>query len=154
GNAGSASTFSIPYAFTANGTYQLRTYLGWGAKNINSFSAPVTVTVNGIFKIKHVVIIMQENRSYDQYFGTFPGGDGIPGLAGNPGAVPCLPDPVNGGCVKPFRDPSDKNFGGPHGAANATADMDCANAGARAGCKMDGFVAQAENGQNCTSNDP
>jgi len=27
----------------------------------------------GIHKIRHVVIIMQENRSFDHYFGTFPG---------------------------------------------------------------------------------
>ena len=47
----------------------------------------------GIHKIKHVVIIMQENRSFDSYFGTYPGADGIPGLAGNPGQVPCVPDP-------------------------------------------------------------
>ena len=32
----------------------------------------------GIHKIKHVVVIMQENRSFDSYFGTFPGADGIP----------------------------------------------------------------------------
>jgi phospholipase C len=47
----------------------------------------------GIPKIRHVVIIMQENRSFDQYFGTYRGADGIPGLAGHPGKVPCLPDP-------------------------------------------------------------
>jgi len=29
-------------------------------------------------KIKLMVIIVQENRSFDQYFGTFPGADGIP----------------------------------------------------------------------------
>ncbi|HYM23079.1 MAG TPA: alkaline phosphatase family protein, partial [Vicinamibacterales bacterium] len=28
--------------------------------------------------IKHIVIVMQENRSFDHYFGTFPGADGIP----------------------------------------------------------------------------
>ena len=27
----------------------------------------------GIHKIKHVIIIMQENRSFDSYFGTYPG---------------------------------------------------------------------------------
>ena len=32
----------------------------------------------GIHKIKHVIIIMQENRSFDSYFGTFPGADGLP----------------------------------------------------------------------------
>jgi phospholipase C len=29
-------------------------------------------------KVKHVIVIMQENRSFDHYFGTFPGADGIP----------------------------------------------------------------------------
>jgi|HubBroStandDraft_6_1064221.scaffolds.fasta_scaffold03240_2 phospholipase C len=149
-----ASAFSVGYAFPADGMYQVRAYLRWGAKNINSYSPAVTIVVNGIFKIKHVVIIMQENRSFDQYFGTFPGADGIPGLAGNPGTVPCVPDPVNGGCVAPFHDPNDKNYGGPHGAANATADMDCTNATTRTGCQMDGFVGQAEKGSSCTTNDP
>ena len=32
----------------------------------------------GIHKIKHVIIVMQENRSFDTYFGTHPGADGIP----------------------------------------------------------------------------
>ena len=36
----------------------------------------------GIHKIRHVVIIMQENRSFDSYFGTFPGADGIPARNG------------------------------------------------------------------------
>jgi phospholipase C len=30
----------------------------------------------GIGKIKHIVFIIKENRSFDQYFGTFPGADG------------------------------------------------------------------------------
>ncbi|MDQ1467552.1 MAG: Phosphoesterase family, partial [Actinomycetota bacterium] len=29
-------------------------------------------------KIEHVVIIDQENRSFDEYFGMYPGADGIP----------------------------------------------------------------------------
>jgi phospholipase C len=150
----STSSFSINYEFSGAGTYQLRTYLRWGTHNINSYSPTVTVTVNPIFKIKHVVIIMQENRSFDHYFGTFRGADGIPGLAGNPGALPCVPDPVNGGCVQPFHDANDKNYGGPHGAANATSDIDCAAPATRTGCHMDGFVGQAEKGQSCTSTDP
>src|SRR5438094_6912470 len=62
--------------------------------------------LEGIHKIQHVVIIMQENRSFDSYFGTYPGADGIPGLAGNPGPVPCLPDPARGGCAAPYNDTS------------------------------------------------
>src|SRR5262249_60670654 len=38
----------------------------------------------GIHKIKHVIIIMQENRSFDSYFGTYPGAAGIPGDAAVP----------------------------------------------------------------------
>ena len=48
----------------------------------------------GIHKIKHVVVIMQENRSFDSYFGTYPGVDGIPRGV-------CVPDP-RGGCLKPY----------------------------------------------------
>ena len=33
---------------------------------------------SGIHKIRHVIIVMQENRSFDSYFGTFPGADGLP----------------------------------------------------------------------------
>ena len=40
--------------------------------------------VDDIHKIKHVVIIMQENRSFDSYFGTYPGADGIPMKHGVP----------------------------------------------------------------------
>jgi phospholipase C len=92
----------------------------------------------GIHKIRHVVIIMQENRSFDSYFGTYPGADGIPGLAGNPGSVPCVPDPKTGSCVKPFHDPSQRNAGGPHTTAAALDDIDKG--------KMDGFQAQARQG--------
>jgi phospholipase C len=92
----------------------------------------------GIHKIRHVVIIMQENRSFDSYFGTYPGADGIPGLAGNPGPVPCAPDPANGSCVRPFHDRHDRNLGGPHSAENSVEDI---NDG-----KMDGFVREQEAG--------
>src|SRR5512140_739493 len=68
-------------------------------------------------KIKHVVIIMQENRSFDSYFGTFPGADGIPTKDGK--FTVCAPDPVRGTCVAPFHDPTDLNHGGPHGEGPA-----------------------------------
>ena len=29
--------------------------------------------------------------------------------------IVCVPDPLNGGCVRSSHDPSDQNFGGPHG---------------------------------------
>jgi phospholipase C len=90
----------------------------------------------GIHKIRHVVIIMQENRSFDSYFGTYPGANGIPGLAGHPGTVPCIPNPRLHRCVCPYHDTSDINFGGPHGHSSATGDY--------ANGAMNGFVRQAE----------
>jgi phospholipase C len=38
----------------------------------------LTSSLQGIHKIKHVVVIMQENRSFESYFGTNAGADGIP----------------------------------------------------------------------------
>src|SRR3954468_21264018 len=90
----------------------------------------------GIHKIKHVIVIMQEKRSFDQYFGTYPGADGLPRNADGAFAS-CAPDPATGKCEKPFHDTHDLNAGGPHGQADASADVD--------GGKMDGFVRRAEN---------
>src|SRR5579872_6975020 len=92
-------------------------------------SRPLPAVATGVNLIQHVIVITQENRSFDQYFGTFPGADGFPSGV-------CLPDPATGSCVAPYHDASDLVIGGPHGAAAATADID--------GGKMDGFVAQAE----------
>jgi phospholipase C len=96
-------------------------------------------TPKAIHKIRHVVIIMQENRSFDSYFGTYPGADGIPGLAGNPGKLPCVPDPQRHHCLGPYHDVSSRNTGGPHGHGNAVEDI--------AGGSMDGFIAQAQRGK-------
>jgi phospholipase C len=94
----------------------------------------------GIHKIKHVVIIMQENRSFDSYFGTYPGADGIPGLAGNPGREPCIPDPQTPHrCHKPWHNRSDINAGGPHMKVDALEDIN--------GGKMNGFIRSVLSGR-------
>ena len=49
------------------------------------------VASSGIHKIQHVIVIMQENRSFDEYFGTFPGADGIPMAHGIPTVVCARP---------------------------------------------------------------
>src|SRR5229473_4466745 len=82
-----------------------------------SAARPAKAPAQGIHKIKHVIVIMQENRTFDSYFGTYPGADGIP-----PGV--CVPDPLHGGCVKPFVDHGDSNRGGPHMDKAFTADVD------------------------------
>ncbi len=93
-------------------------------------STPTTLisgSASGLNKIQHFVFIMQENRSFDSYFGTYPGADGIPqGVS--------VPNP-NGSPVAPYHDTNDINRGGPHGWDNARADIDEG--------KMDGFVIQS-----------
>ena len=78
-------------------------------------------SLHGIHKIRHVIVIVQENRSFDSYFGTYPGADGIPGLAGNPGTVPCSTDPKTKTCVESYHDTNDLNYGGPHATAHGLA---------------------------------
>ncbi|MGH7918551.1 MAG: alkaline phosphatase family protein [Candidatus Dormibacteraceae bacterium] len=99
------------------------------------------VVRTGIHKIKHVIVVMQENRSFDSYFGTYPGADGIPMSDGVP--TTCVPDPA-GGCVRPFHDTADVNGGGPHGRANALADVD--------GGRMDGFIAEQQRARKTCKN--
>lgn len=79
--------------------------------------------------IKHVISLMQENHSFDNYFGTYPGADGIPAGA-------CIPKSLakpRGACVKPYR------IGN-----RATEDLNHSSDIFRAqyhGGRLDGFVA-------------
>jgi phospholipase C len=98
----------------------------------------------GIGKIQHIIIIMQENRSFDEYFGTYPGANGIPMQNGVP--TVCVNDPKTNTCVKPYHNPKDVNAGGPHAAASAVTDID--------GGKMDGFIKAFRQAQSaCKSPD-
>jgi phospholipase C len=77
-----------------------------------------------------VIVIMEENRSFDSFFGTYPGADGIPRKNGVP--TVCVPNGV-GGCVKPFLDRNGADdSGGAHGPLAGQADVD--------GGRMDGFI--------------
>jgi phospholipase C len=85
-------------------------------------------------QIQHVIILMQENRSFDNYFGTFPGANGIPTPA------PCLPLKLTnpgGGCASPFHDIHGAGSGSVHTSQAAEGDLDNGLTTA----KMDGFVA-------------
>ncbi len=107
---------------------------------------PTQVPRTGIHKIRHIVVVMQENRSFDNYFGTFPGADGIPMKNGVP--TVCVPDIGQLPCVRPFVDHQDVNGGGPHQYVNAKSDIDNGN--------MDGFVQQARDAEHtcATFGDP
>src|SRR5207249_2788011 len=80
--------------------------------------------------------IMQENRSFDSYFGTYPGADGIPMQGGVP--TVCNQDPRTQQCQRPFHNPKEVNFGGPHSANAAMKDIN--------GGLMNGFLKEAPKG--------
>ncbi len=49
--------------------------------------------------VEHIITLMQENHSFDNYFGTYPGADGIPPDT----CIPVNPfDASNTDCVRPF----------------------------------------------------
>jgi phospholipase C len=82
---------------------------------------------------------MQENRTLDEYFGTYPGANGIPRNV-------CVPDPTYGGCQKPYHDQYPVNHGGPHGTGSSIKDVN--------GGRMSGFVGTAEEALECSSTNP
>lgn len=84
--------------------------------------------------LRHVIIIMQENKGFDTYFGTFPGANGLPAGV----CVPFNTADASQGCIKPFHDPHDILGGGPHGAPDAAADINVVNHVPQ----MNGFVQQ------------
>jgi phospholipase C len=95
-------------------------------------AAPALAESAAANPIKHVIIIVQENRSFDHYFGTYPGANGIPqGVC-----VPVNPRHPKGPCEAPYHDVFETNEGGPHQAKDAQVDID--NGITKA--KMDGFV--------------
>ncbi len=87
--------------------------------------------LGGLEKLDHLIFIVQENRSFDHYFGTFPGADGIEFRKdGVPRA--CLPDPILGHCSRPYHSHSQFQEGGPHSHPAAVDDVN--------GGHMNGFV--------------
>jgi phospholipase C len=112
-----------------------------GTSTTETSTTPLPGVAPDIHAIRHVIVIMQENRSFDSYFGTFPGADGLPTQGGR--FTVCVPDPARGTCDRPFHDSSLVNGGGPHGQGAVAADVD--------GGRMDGFVREAERpgGRGC-----
>jgi phospholipase C len=82
-------------------------------------------------KLKHLIFIIQENRSFDHYFGTFPGADGFPS------PLPCLPSNwYPSQCFTPYLNHDVRQQGGPYSSPFQEADID--------GGLMDGFVKERE----------
>jgi phospholipase C len=96
-----------------------------GGNTSSSTSTPTeTSGPSGVFKLDHLIFIVQENRSFDHYFGpTNPDGS----------FSVCVPDKYqNGVCVPPYVSLSFDQNGGPHAHNDAVNDVN--------GGKMDGFI--------------
>jgi phospholipase C len=97
-----ASLVSLALSARVNGQPQRHAVGPAGGAQANAKDVPAPGAPEGIEKIEHVVWIIQENRTFDNYFGTFPGADGIPPST-------CLPKmPGSKACVKPFHMTADE----------------------------------------------
>ena len=103
----------------------------------------------GIFKLNHLIFIVQENRSFDHYFGTYtsPGvGQTVNGIPRKPGGAfdVCNPHPILKKCLPPYKTSSPTQIGGPHSHDASVADVN--------GGKMNGFIRMAREspkGERC-----
>jgi phospholipase C len=98
----------------------------------------------GIMNIDHLIFVVQENRSFDHYFGTYPGADGFPLNAQGQIDV-CVPDPSAGHCQRPYHDLNGYDQGGPHNVKASRITVD--------GGRMDGTVRALDViGSSCRHN--
>lgn len=113
-----------------------------GSSAVTTSPAGSTVAApTGLDKLQHLVFLVQENRSFDQYFGTFPGAKGIP--RNSKGQISaCVPNPFLGGCSRPYHATGWHQLGGPHDEVAAKTDIN--------GGKMNGFIqAMPSGGTHC-----
>lgn len=142
---GTAGTASVPQS---QSTQSEETQIAgrYGPPGSNNIEALVHA------KVKHVFVLVQENHTFDSYFGLFPGvnGQSVENLGtATARADDCEPDPETGGCQRPFlisANPHSPNYvvDAPDitGGANDRNDQE---AGIDRG-RMDGFLADIETG--------
>src|SRR3984957_9023823 len=83
-----------PYCIVACGAFYLATLSGCGASFILIPSPPIpadTVSQIAGSPIDHIVIIMQENRTFDNLFNGFPGADSVQSGISDGMVVPLQP---------------------------------------------------------------
>ncbi len=90
-------------------------------------------TPEGIFKLDHLIFIVQENRSFDHYFGTFPGADGLPYDPTVGRVRACIRDPVLKEKSCTFHSRRQRQLGGPHNWRSSRTSVN--------GGRMNGFIA-------------
>ncbi len=79
----------------------MRFRLAWVAAVLAAAALPPAAAAAGhrpTTPIHHFVTILQENHTYDNYFGTYPRGDGLPAST----CVPVDPKHPAKGCIRPF----------------------------------------------------
>jgi phospholipase C len=86
----------------------------------------------GIFRLDHLIFIVQENRSFDHYFGTFPGADGLPYDPEVGRRRACIPDPMLGRRSCTYHTRQLRQKGGPHNWKSSATSVN--------GGKMNGFI--------------
>jgi phospholipase C len=105
---------------------------GAGGPSRHQPTGPTTGPEAGIFKLDHLIFIVQENRSFDHYFGTFPGADGL-SRDGQDRLRDCIPDPVLGHRSCTYHTSEAIQHGGPHDWVTSRLSVN--------GGKMDGFIS-------------
>ena len=85
--------------------------------------------------IEHVLVLMQEDHTFDNYFGTFPGADGPPPEA----CMPIDPASPDAGCLAPYHLDSPRTIDLHHGSSSAAKSLN--------GGEMDGFI-EGQNERN------
>lgn len=92
----SGQTYTTIYTTICTGT---TTFQGAAVVTVTStISTLCTTMVYGKNPIKHVIVIMQENRAFDNYFGTYPGALGFPSNI----CIPYNPNSSSTPCASPF----------------------------------------------------
>ncbi len=108
------------------------------ASTVSVYTGSAPRATASVSPIKHVVILMLENHSFDNYFGTFPGANGIPSTA-------CIPNPATGKCQVPYHNPIPDGYPHdlPHTNAAVVADIDKG--------RMDGYLREQQSACKCTA---
>jgi phospholipase C len=96
----------------------------------SAVDAEVRAPGSGLRKLDHLIFIVQENRSFDHYFGTYPGADGFTMVDGEP--ANCIPDPVLGHRSCSYHSRREMFKGGPHNQRASIRSID--------GGSMDGHI--------------
>ena len=105
-----------------------------------AMTQPASAQTQARAHIQHVIVIIQENRSFDHYFGTYPGANGIPvDASGNP--TTCYPQ-ATGGCLYPFHDRHNQNGAANHAGPDSITDIGTTKAGT---WPMMGFLLNQQN---------